>query len=50
LQRLDRHRSFAKRFVEEDKCLYDAVLAGDQGLSARPQIVQVLAYLRGTDE
>lgn len=41
---------YAKRFVEEDGCLYDAVLAGDQGLSARPQIVQVLAYLRGTDE
>jgi len=41
---------YAKRFIEEDGCLYDAILAGDQGLSARPQIVQVLAYLRGTDE
>ncbi len=41
---------YARWFVEEDGCLYDAVLAGDQGLSARPQIVQVLAYLRGTDE
>lgn len=41
---------YARWFVEEDGCLYDEVLAGDQGLSARPQIVQVLAYLRGTDE
>lgn len=41
---------YARWFVEEDGCLYDEVLAGDQGLSARPQIVQVLAYLRGTND
>ncbi len=40
---------YARFFVEEGGRLRDAVLASDQGLFIRPQIVQVLAYLRGTN-
>jgi hypothetical protein len=41
---------YAKRFVEEGGRLSETVLNGEQGLFARPQLVQVLSYLRGTDD
>lgn len=41
---------YAKRFVEEGERLSETVLNGNQGLFARPQLVQVLSYLRGTDD
>jgi hypothetical protein len=41
---------YAKRFVEEGRQLSETVLNGDQGLFARPQLVQVLSYLRGSDD
>lgn len=41
---------YARRFVEEGKSLSETVLVGDQGLLARPQLVQVLSYLRGSDD
>lgn len=40
---------YAKSFVEHHRPLFETVRDGDQGLFARPQIIQVLAYLRGTD-
>jgi hypothetical protein len=40
---------YAKSFVENHRPLFETVRDGDQGLFARPQIIQVLAYLRGTD-
>jgi hypothetical protein len=40
---------YAKGFVERGELLSEAVLRGDQGLFARPQIVQVLGYLRGVN-
>jgi hypothetical protein len=40
---------YAKRFVEGGKRLGEALLAGDQGLAARPQLVQILTYLRGSN-
>jgi hypothetical protein len=40
---------YAKGFVERSESLSEAVLRGDQGLFARPQIVQVLGYLRGVN-
>lgn len=40
---------YAKGFVERGESLSEAVLRGDQGLFARPQIVQVLGYLRGVN-
>jgi hypothetical protein len=40
---------YAKGFVERGESLSEAVLQGDQGLFARPQIVQVLGYLRGVN-
>lgn len=48
------HQSFfdycyARFFVEDGHDLAVAVLASDQGLFARPQVVHVLAYLRGYD-
>jgi len=40
---------YAKNFVENDNKLYETVLNGDQGLFVRPQIIQVLSYLRSVD-
>lgn len=40
---------YARRFVERGGRLAETVLQGDQGLFARPQLIQVLAYLRGQD-
>lgn len=40
---------YARHFVERGGRLSEAVLAGDQGLFARPQIAQVLAYQRAND-
>lgn len=37
---------YAKNFVEGGGSLSEMVLQGDQGLFARPQIIQVLTYLR----
>jgi HEAT repeat protein len=39
---------YARFFVEDGRSLSDTILASDQGLFARPQVVQVLSYLRGT--
>jgi hypothetical protein len=41
---------YARRFVEECESLSETLLKGDQGLRARPQLVQVLSYLRGSDD
>lgn len=38
---------YAKQFVARGESLAQTVLSGDQGLFTRPQIVQVLSYLRG---
>lgn len=40
---------YAKNFVENHRPLFETVRDGEQGLFARPQIIHVLAYLRGTD-
>ncbi|MFL6227833.1 MAG: hypothetical protein ACJ741_03530 [Pyrinomonadaceae bacterium] len=40
---------YAKGFVERGDSLSETVLREDQGLFARPQIVQVLGYLRGVN-
>lgn len=40
---------YARRFVEGGGQISEVVLAGDQGLFARSQLVQVLSYLRGSD-
>lgn len=40
---------YAKYFVESGSCLADAILEGDQGLLARPQLIHVLSYLRATN-
>jgi hypothetical protein len=39
---------YARFFVEDGRRLADEVLSGPQGLFERPQVLQVLAYLRGT--
>lgn len=39
--------SYARQFVDGGGSLSETILAGDQGLYARPHLVQVLAYLRG---
>lgn len=41
---------YARRFVATSSSLSQEVLDGPQGLFERSQIVQVLAYLRGTDQ
>jgi hypothetical protein len=41
--------SYAKHFVEQGKSISAEVIGGDQGLSARPQIMHVLGYLRSTN-
>lgn len=41
---------YARHFVEDGGSLLETILAGDQGLLARRQLVQILAFLRGTDE
>lgn len=41
---------YARRFVEESRSLAETVLSGDQGLLARPHLVHVLSYLRGSDD
>jgi hypothetical protein len=40
---------YAKRFVERGEHLYEDIRDGEQGLFSRPQVIQVLAYLRGAD-
>lgn len=40
---------YARFFVEDGGDLVTAVLESDQGLFTRPQVVQVLTYLRGSD-
>ena len=40
---------YAKRFVESGGSISATILRGDQGIFARPQLLQVLAYLRGTN-
>ena len=40
---------YAKNFVENNNNLYETVFNGDQGLFVRPQIIQVLGYLRNVD-
>jgi nucleoside phosphorylase len=40
---------YAKDFVEGGHSLLEAILNGDQGLFARPQIIQVLTFLRSVD-
>lgn len=40
---------YARRFVAGSRSLSQEVLSGSQGLFERSQIVQVLAYLRGTE-
>ena len=40
---------YARQFVDGGGSLSETILAGDQGLYARPQLVQVLAYLRGSE-
>lgn len=39
---------YARHFVDGGRSLSETILADDQGLFARPQLVQVLAYLRGS--
>lgn len=41
---------YARRFVAQGRSLTDEMRASSQGLFERSQMVQVLAYLRGTDE
>jgi len=40
---------YAKAFVERGASLANTIMQGEQGLFARPQIVQVMSYLRGSD-
>jgi hypothetical protein len=40
---------YARRFVDGGGSLSESILAGDQDLFARPQLVQVLTYLRGSE-
>jgi hypothetical protein len=40
---------YARRFVAQEKPLSHEILRGPQGLFERSQMVQVLAYLKGTD-
>lgn len=40
---------YARRFVAQGQSLSQEILSGPQGLFERSQLVQVLAYLRGTD-
>lgn len=39
---------YARFFVEDGRALAEHVLGSDQGLFVRPQLVQVLSFLRGT--
>lgn len=41
---------YAKNFVEGGRNLYETIKNSDQGLFVRPQLIQVLNYLRGSDE
>jgi hypothetical protein len=41
--------SYARRFVAASRSISREILAGPQGLFERSQLVQILAYLRGTD-
>lgn len=38
---------YAKRFVERGEHLFEDIRDGEQGLFSRPQVIQVLSYLRG---
>jgi hypothetical protein len=40
---------YAKRFVERGEHLFENIRDGEQGLFSRPQVIQVLSYLRGAD-
>ncbi len=49
------HQSFfdycyARRFVSKHTSLAETIYSSDQGLFVRPQMVQTLTHLRGTDE
>ncbi|MCM3270313.1 NACHT domain-containing protein [Paenibacillus elgii] len=41
---------YARNFVEKDCSLLETLLNSSQGLFQRPQLVQVLSYLRGLDD
>ena len=41
---------YAREFVDSGGRLAETVLTSDQGLFVRPQLVQILAYMRGTNE
>ncbi len=41
---------YAKNFVENGNNLYESIFSGDQGIFVRPQIIQILNYLRGVDK
>jgi hypothetical protein len=40
---------YARRFVAQGHSLHESILASDQGLFVRSEMVQVLTYLRGVD-
>ncbi len=40
---------YARRFVERGEHLFENIRDGEQGLFSRPQVIQVLSYLRGAD-
>lgn len=40
---------YARRFVERGRDIVAEILDSDQGLFVRPQLIQVMSYLRGTD-
>jgi hypothetical protein len=40
---------YAQRFVAQERSLSQEIMSGAQGLFERSQMVQVLAYLRGSD-
>ena len=41
---------YARRFVESGGRLARSLAASDQGLNLRPLLIQVLAFLRGSDK
>jgi hypothetical protein len=40
---------YARRFIRRGQSLHDEILAGDQGLFVRSEMIQILAYLRHAD-
>ena len=41
---------YAREFVEQGENLVETILHSDQGLFLRPQLIQVIEYMRGTNE